>query len=83
MVNRGVVSVQYVPTKHMLADGFTKPLPKEIHWAHCLAFGLHLKGVVGRTTSVGNRKRKFSCQDCGNLFETEESLQKHRLQKEM
>ena len=30
---------------------------------------------------IGGRKRKFSCQECGNLFETGESLQKHRLQK--
>ena len=84
MVNWGGVSVEYVPTKHMLADGFTKPLAKEVHWAHCLAFGLKLKGMITDSTGVGigGCKRKFSCQECGNLFETEESLQKHRLRRE-
>ena len=34
LVNGGVVSVDNVPSNNMLADGFTKPLPKDTHWTH-------------------------------------------------
>lgn len=42
MVNAGVIRVQYVPSKDMLADGFTKPLPKDTHVNHCERIGLRL-----------------------------------------
>ena len=44
MVNNGTITVQYVPTKDMIADGFTKPLSKDVHFAHCKE--LHLIKLV-------------------------------------
>ena len=40
LVTEGSVSVSYVPTDHMLADMFTKPLPTTRHELHCQLIGL-------------------------------------------
>jgi hypothetical protein len=39
-VRDGKVEVAYVPTAEMLADGFTKPLPKPAHQHFCRMIGL-------------------------------------------
>ena len=43
IVNEGIVTVKYVPSRDMLADGFTKPLPRELHHDHCARIGLLLQ----------------------------------------
>ena len=40
MVNAGAISVKYVKTEDMLADGLTKPLPRDSHWTHLGAIEL-------------------------------------------
>lgn len=95
MVNTATISVKYVPTREMLVDEFTKPLPKDIHIEHCNAMGLKLKGrltnieeeVARQINEIkmvvdNNKKRKLRCDDCGNCFKDEEALKKHRLKKE-
>lgn len=58
MVKRGKISVQYVHTKEMLADGFTKPIPKDIHWQHMLRLRLHLRPSSISQLSEASKKRK-------------------------
>src|SRR6266480_5053117 len=40
LITRGIITPEYVPTKHMLADGLTKPLPRGCLEAHKRAYGL-------------------------------------------
>ena len=40
LVREGRISVEYVPTSKMLADGFTKALPKPAHKSFCRSIGL-------------------------------------------
>lgn len=41
LIARGIVTPDYVPTEHMLADGLTKALPKPRLEAHKQAYGLY------------------------------------------
>jgi len=87
MVNEGVITVSYVPTTDMLADGLTKPLARDTHADHCLRMGLRLYQDTpsinfaihdASMTSMVVRKRKLRCEDCGNLFADENALNKHK-----
>ena len=86
VVNDGIVTVKYIPTTEMLADGFTKALPRDVHLDHCTRFGLCLypTPTPQKTALVieRSRKRKIRCNDCGNLFADETALHKHKLRKE-
>ena len=91
MVNGGVVTVKYVPSRDMLADGFMKPLPRDIHVDHCLRMGLQLHPTDTRllsTPSPGTacmatlKRKKIRCEDCGNLFSDDAALRRHKLKKE-
>ena len=83
MVNAGVVQVRYVPSKDMLADGFTKPLPRDTHLDHCLRIGLQLHPTPSGTACMAILKRKkIRCDDCGNLFADDTALRRHKLKKE-
>lgn len=84
MVNTGIISVEYVSTQHMFADGLTKPLPKDTHWHHCKQMGLILalktdKGILPPSSTSSKRKRRLSCDSCGNLFLNSDALQRHKL----
>ena len=81
VVNSGLLTIQYVPSTLQLADGFTKPLPRDIHHSHCLRYGLDLR-YLHPSTTVFSKRRKLQCDDCGNLFADEAALRKHRLKKE-
>jgi len=91
MVNERVITVAYVPTVDMLADGLTKPLSRDTHSDHCLRMGLRLYQDTPSINSVIHnanmasmvvRKRKLRCEDCGNLFADKNALNKHKLKKE-
>ena len=89
MVNDGVVTVTYVPSADMLADGLTKPLPRDIHADHCARIGLRLHQDTPAINSTLHaayvtslvKKRKLRCDECGNLFADESALNKHTLKK--
>ena len=86
-VNDGLLNVKYVPTKDMLADSLTKPLPRDSHLDHCLRIGLRLHPASPTVEHslymvILQKKRKFKCDDCGNLFANLDALQRHRLKKE-
>jgi hypothetical protein len=49
LVREGKVEVAYVPTAEMLADGFTKPLPKLAHQHFCRTIGLVGATLTSRT----------------------------------
>lgn len=89
VVNDGIVTVKYVPTADMLADGLTKALPRDTHLDHCTRLGLRLYPSPEPTDAVNTalvvtvqKKRKVRCDDCGNLFSDEAALHKHKLKKE-
>lgn len=42
VVNSGILTVQYIPSSSQLVDGFTKPLPRDVHTQHCSLIGLDL-----------------------------------------
>ena len=52
MVNAGVITIEYVPTQHIFADGLTKPLPKVTYWTHCKHMGLLLTRTDNKSTSM-------------------------------
>lgn len=94
MVNKGIIAIEYVPTQLMFADGLTKPLPRETHWKHCKNMGLilitqstsdkHAGSTLptsDRLSGSSSRKRKLSCDNCGNLFADEIALQRHKLKE--
>ena len=85
VVNDGLLTIQYVPAKDMLADSLTKPLPRDTHIDHCQKMGLRLQPVSSQQSifsAMLQRKRKWKCDDCGNLFKDELALNKHKLKKE-
>ena len=81
VVNSGLLTVQYVPSTLQLADGFTKPLPRDLHHSHCLRYGLDLR-YLHPNPAIPSKRRKLQCDECGNLFADEAALRKHRLKKE-
>lgn len=85
LVNDGVISVKNVASRDMLADSFTKPLPRDLHAHHCALIGLRLhRPDDAHVDKLGlTRKMKIRCDDCGNLFADEAALHKHKLKKEM
>ena len=54
LVTAKTVDVAYIPSNAMLADGLTKPLPKDKHELHWELMGLSLNYDLPR-----NRKRKL------------------------
>ena len=89
MVNEGIITVSDVPSTDMLADGFTKPLARDVHADHCTRIGLKLyPDIPSINSAIHNahmsvtRKRKLRYNECGNLFADENALSKHKLKKE-
>ena len=41
LIAKGIITLEYVPTEHMLADGLTKPLQRGHLEAHKRAYGLY------------------------------------------
>ncbi|SGY11774.1 BQ5605_C011g06268 [Microbotryum silenes-dioicae] len=61
-VRNGEISVTYIPTHDMVADIFTKPLPRVVFQRHCDAIGLRrISGQEqGGVLSLSNKKIKKS-----------------------
>ena len=65
-----VLSVSYLPTKDMLADGLTKPLPEEEHRRHHFSLmGMIFPPITTKEKKGGFPSTKLQC-GCGNLFKT-------------
>ena len=87
MVNAGNVTVCYVNTIDMLADGFTKPLTKERHIEHAMRMGLRFSSAIQSDTVDQSamvtilepmaKRRKLECDYCHNLFSDSAALAKH------
>ena len=64
LVEGGTIEVNYVPTDRMLADIFTKVLPRSKHELHCQLIGLSV-----HTSHV--------CAQCEMKFDTQKILHGH------
>ena len=94
MVAEGLIRVSYVPTTEMLADSLTKPVRKEFHkdhWARLHVTNLtphddashQLLIAMAQSAEPTNKKHKWPCVECGNLFPTQTALKRHMLRKEL
>ena len=86
MMNQKAITVTYVNTNDMLADGLTKPLLKERHLDHVRRMGLDLNfsSHSAMVMSVANpvlKRRSIECDICLNLFRDDIALSQHRLKK--
>ncbi len=79
VVEEGIAEVHRVRSKDMLADGMTKPLPKETHRDLLRRMGMRLEGwnAMGRKIS---KKRKWNCSRCEEEFVMEEDLRNHMME---
>jgi len=68
LTDQKVPRAAHIPTTEMLADGLTKPLPKEAHMQHAEWMGLEL-----RTT--------HKCNVCEEYFLSKLALTKHITEK--
>ena len=66
LVEDGTISVIYIPSPSMLADMFTKPLPKAHHDLHCQLIGL----------SFGSNS-DLVCLRCTAIFNSQKNLHRH------
>lgn len=66
MVESGNVLLSYVPTKHMIADALTKPLPSESFNRHAKAMGL-----------IFHKRPDYSCKVCESSFDSRNTLFRH------
>ena len=64
LVEKGIITVVYVPTSQMLADGFTKPLAKDRHYNHDEKLGIDLQLL-------------YACANCRAQFATKGDLDIH------
>ena len=64
LVEDGSLTVSYIPSDQMLADMFTKPLPKSKHELHCQLMGLCYTS-------------ELMCMKCSAIFNTNKSLRSH------
>ena len=64
LVGSGVVTVKYIPTESMLADGFTKPLTPARHWHDFQELGVLFGG-------------KWTCSDCQLEFDDRYHFDEH------
>ena len=64
LVEKGIVNVIYVPTSQMLADGFTKALPKDRHHDHAEKLGIDLQLL-------------YACANCRPQFPLKSDLDVH------
>ena len=72
----------YIPTKEMLADGLTKPLPEEEHYRHFSLMGMMFdEKPKFKTPNKGFPSSKKECEGCGNLFRNDEQLMAHKKRK--
>jgi hypothetical protein len=55
MARDGEIHMSFVPTAEMLADCFTKPLPKPAFWKQCAVMGMIGNGLgIGIGNGLGN-----------------------------
>lgn len=66
LVDDGTISVVYVPSAHMLADMFTKPLPRSHHDLHCQLIRLYFAS-----------NSDLVCLKCTAIFNTQKNLHRH------
>lgn len=85
MVNKKAITVKYVSSHDMLADGLTKPLMKERFLIHLKQMGLILdvsgsqSAMVMSVTNSSALKRRFvECDVCENIFRNDIALSQHR-----
>ena len=66
LVDDGTISVVYIPSAYILADMFTKPLPKTHHELHCQLIGLYF---ISNSDLV--------CLKCTAIINSQKNLQRH------
>lgn len=66
MVDSGNVLLSYVPTKSMIADAPTKPLPSEAFKRHAISMGL-----------MFHERPEHSCKVCDSCFDSRNALFRH------
>ena len=69
LVDKQIVTVVYMPTSNMLADSFTKPLPKDRHHSHAERSGIDLQII-------------YTCANCWAEFSKKSDLDTHSRQND-
>ena len=71
MVEQGIITVTYIPTRNMVVDTLTKELPKEQYWRFMRVLGLQtVKSEVMWTMQVSHHR----CKQCGAEYTSRNKL---------
>lgn len=81
-VDNKIITVFYINTKDMLTNSFIKALPKDTFIDYVNRMGIFMSGKPDSSESVPERKRRYECTHCGNLFKDGRALNKHMMIKE-
>jgi len=71
MVEQGTIQVSYIPTRDMVADTLTKPLPKDRYWRF-----MRLLGLVSHKNKTLEVMELMihQCKQCGLVFSSGNKL---------
>ena len=75
MVEQKVITMTYIPTSNMVADGLTKALPKPAYWKFMNLLGLSTEW--NDVSEVGQTVLQLQCAICGLTFPSGNKLFGH------
>jgi len=64
MVEQGTITVTYIPTKDMVADMLTKPLPKGQYWKFMRMLGLRTEKTAPLEMLRITKIAEYKCWQC-------------------